>query len=57
MNAENHSSGNDVLSGENVNSSEGKTEGIFFREFRIMGLLVPCVLCFDDFVVGGGAIH
>ena len=53
MNAENHSDDNDVLSGENVNSSEGKTEGIFFREFRIMGLLVPCVLCFDDFVVGG----
>ena len=53
VNAETHSGGNDVPSREKVSSSEGRTEGIFFREFRIMGLLVQCVLCFDGFVVGG----
>ena len=30
-----------------------KNRGDFLREFRVMGLLVSCVLCFDGFVVGG----
>ena len=53
MNAETHGGGNDVPSGEKVSSSERRTEGIFFREFLTIGLLVSCVLYFDGFVVGG----
>ena len=29
-----------------------KNKWDLFREFCVMGLLVPCVLCFDGFVVG-----